>query len=48
MKALSIRQPWAWLVVNGWKNIENRECRFSNRGDVVWSNASLERQEPRQ
>ena len=21
---LSIRQPWAWLVVNGFKNIENR------------------------
>ncbi len=24
MKALSIRQPWAWLIVNGYKNIENR------------------------
>ncbi len=24
MKALSIRQPWAWLIVNGHKNIENR------------------------
>lgn len=24
MKALSIRQPWAWLIVNGHKTIENR------------------------
>lgn len=24
MTALSIRQPWAWLIVNGHKNIENR------------------------
>lgn len=24
MKALSIRQPWAWLVVHGPKRIENR------------------------
>ena len=24
MKALSIRQPWAWLIVNGHKNVENR------------------------
>ena len=25
MKALSIRQPWAWLIVNGLKDIENRD-----------------------
>jgi hypothetical protein len=24
MKALSIRQPWAWLIVAGEKNVENR------------------------
>lgn len=24
MRALSIRQPWAWLIVNGLKDIENR------------------------
>jgi len=28
MKALSIRQPWAWLIANGYKNIENRDWRF--------------------
>jgi hypothetical protein len=22
--AISIRQPWAWFIVNGWKDIENR------------------------
>jgi hypothetical protein len=21
--ALSIRQPWAWMIVHGWKDIEN-------------------------
>ncbi len=24
MKALSIRQPWAWLIVHGYKDVENR------------------------
>jgi hypothetical protein len=24
MKALSLMQPWAWLMVNGHKDIENR------------------------
>lgn len=32
MKALSIRQPWAWLIVNGYKNIENRDWGTSFRG----------------
>ena len=32
MKALSIRQPWAWLIVNGWKNVENREWSTRFRG----------------
>ena len=29
---LSIRQPWAWLIVNGWKNIENRTWPTGYRG----------------
>lgn len=33
MKALSIRQPWAWLIVNGWKDIENRSWVPSFRGE---------------
>ena len=24
MKALSIKQPWAWLIANGFKDVENR------------------------
>ncbi len=32
MRSLSIRQPWAWLVVNGYKDIENRTWNTSFRG----------------
>lgn len=32
MKALSIQQPWAWLIVNGYKDIENREWSTNERG----------------
>ena len=35
MKALSIRQPWAWLIVNGHKHIENRSWRTNFRGPVL-------------
>ena len=34
-KALSIRQPWAWLIVNGHKDIENRDWRTNYRGPVL-------------
>ena len=34
MKALSIRQPWAWLIVNGYKDIENRTWSTSYRGRI--------------
>jgi hypothetical protein len=27
---LSVRQPWAWLIVHGWKNVENR-TRFTHK-----------------
>lgn len=30
MKALSIRQPWAWLIVNGHKQFENRDWQPAN------------------
>lgn len=30
--ALSIRQPWAWLIVNGFKDIENRDWATPFRG----------------
>ena len=32
-KALSIRQPWAWLIANGCKDIENRSWATSFRGE---------------
>ncbi len=35
MKAISIRQPWAWLVVNGQKDIENRTWATKYRGKVL-------------
>lgn len=33
--ALSIRQPWAWLIVHGYKDIENRNWHTSFRGNVL-------------
>jgi hypothetical protein len=35
VKALSIRQPWAWLIVNGHKDIENRGWYTPHRGDFL-------------
>jgi hypothetical protein len=35
MKALSIMQPWAWLIVNGHKDVENRSWSTSFRGPVL-------------
>ena len=35
MKALSIRQPWAYLIVNGYKDIENRDWPTRYRGPVL-------------
>jgi len=35
LKAISIRQPWAWLVVNGYKDIENRTWFTKLRGPVL-------------
>lgn len=35
MKALSIRQPWAWLIVNGHKPVENRTWPTGHRGDLL-------------
>jgi hypothetical protein len=32
---LSIRQPWAWLIVNGFKDIENREWPTKHRGPLA-------------
>ncbi len=34
-RALAIRQPWAWLIVNGYKDVENRQWRTNFRGPVL-------------
>jgi len=34
MKAISIRQPWAWLIIAGHKTIENRTWPTKHRGDI--------------
>lgn len=35
MKILSIRQPWAWAIVNGHKSIENRNWNTNFRGNFL-------------
>lgn len=35
MRALSIRQPWAWLIIHASKDIENRDWRTEYRGRVL-------------
>ena len=32
---LSIRQPWAWAIVNGWKPVENRTWYSNYRGPLL-------------
>lgn len=33
-RALSIQQPWAWLIVHGYKDVENRNWPTNVRGTV--------------
>lgn len=35
MKALSIRQPWVWCILNAGKRVENRTWATSYRGPVL-------------
>jgi hypothetical protein len=35
MKVLTIRQPWAWLIVHGYKDIENRSWEPRYRGPLL-------------
>lgn len=45
MKALSIQQPWAWLIVNGHKDIENRDWPTKGRGRfLVHAGKKLDRE----
>jgi len=35
MLALSIRQPWAWMIIHGGKDVENRDWPTKIRGRVL-------------
>ncbi len=35
LRALSVRQPWAWLIVNGYKDVENRSWATKHRGPLL-------------
>jgi len=35
MKALSIRQPWAWMIIYGGKDVENRTWHTDYRGPFL-------------
>jgi len=35
MCALSIRHSWAWLIVNGYKPIDNRDWSTTYRGEFL-------------
>src|SRR4051794_34939850 len=35
MKVIVVRQSWAWLIVNGFKDIENRSWRTKYRGPLL-------------
>lgn len=35
MKVLSIRQPWASLIIKGFKDVENRSWKTSIRGKIA-------------
>jgi len=34
MKALSVRAPWWWYIVRGYKDIENRDWYSGYRGEA--------------
>jgi len=35
MKVLSVKQPWAWLIVEGIKPVENRSWNTAHRGPLL-------------
>lgn len=35
MKCLTVRQPWAWLLMHGTKDIENRDWPTRHRGLIA-------------
>lgn len=46
MKALAIRQPWAWAILHAGKDIENRDWSTTFRGTVlIHASAGMTRSE---
>jgi hypothetical protein len=44
VKALSIRQPWAWLIVAGYKDVENRKWATDFKGRIyIHASRTLDR-----
>lgn len=35
MKALTVKQPWAWAIINGGKDVENRTTAWKYRGPLA-------------
>ena len=35
MKVLSVRQPWAWAIIHGGKDVENRNWLTHHRGRIA-------------
>jgi hypothetical protein len=35
MKALTVKQPWAWLIMGGYKDVENRARPTNHRGPLA-------------
>ncbi|MDQ3940165.1 MAG: ASCH domain-containing protein [Actinomycetota bacterium] len=35
LKAITVRQPWAWAIVMGYKDVENRSRRTERRGSLL-------------
>jgi len=35
MKALTVQQPWAWAIIHGQKDVENRTQAWSYRGPLA-------------
>ena len=35
VRALTVRQPWAWAIIYGGKDLENRRWRTSYRGPLI-------------
>lgn len=40
LPALTVHSPWAWALVNGWKDIENRHDKFARYEGLVVVHAS--------